>query len=725
MANNSSGNVIRKVFFNSARHALRWLERGIYPVPLESKSKRPKGERPGSAKGADGWTELRVTKDTVHKHFKPGDNVGGLWGEPSAWAVDVDLDTYESQVIAPHYLPETLIYGRGKAPGSHYIYHCRNAETKKYQTKDIGMIVEIRSTGSQSVLPASVHPTGDRYEINHDVEIAEIKWNELRRLVGRVAAASIAAHYYPDEGSRHDYVHALTGSLLHAHWKDDDVRKFMKAVRSAAGTDEEKADRDGTIENTIKSFKAGGNVQGLPTLSQFMTGLDLQNFKRFLSLDVTIPDNDPAPDAIHAEPVASIPEKLLEVPGLVGRVAQWSESRSFVKQPLFDLAVGLMSVAMASRNKYRIGVLDTPLQPYFMCVAPTSCGKENALKSVYYIASRIGLKDYVMKQSQSYHAMLDVLAQPPHTLVWLWDECARYMRSAGKNLGGQEHHVLSHALSLYGQGGSMTPGVPARKNPIPPLNYPFFMIMAAAQPEQILQAVTGNDMAEGMINRFILFDAVGAFPRDNDARRDMFPSHLENDLNAFEKIKLPEGEFKDVDFADMEAWQTINDFRTYAREAGSRQERGSELWGRAAQNAFILGGLVAIGIDKDHPIITREIAQWAVDFSSWSVDRWLNRIDQSAARSFIERDSKTVERVIRNPIAYKWSAVGNRPEMELIQKGLCPKSLIMRVCRHIKSKDLNEILTHLVLAELVCASEVNDRDCYWARHTITSPTSKL
>jgi hypothetical protein len=39
----------------------------------------------------------------------------------------------------------------------------------------------------------------------------------------------------------------------------------------------------------------------------------------------------------------------------------------------------------------------------------------------------------------------------------------------------------------------------------------------------------------------------------------------------------------------------------------------------------------------------------------------------------------------------------------------------MRKCRHIKQKDVNEILTHLILAELVCSTEVNERECYWPR----------
>lgn len=711
---NTTGNGARKVF-NSARHAARWLERGIYPVPLEAGTKRPKGEHAGSVKGAADWNKLRVTEETIPRYFKNGDNIGGLWGEPSAWAIDVDLDTQEAQAVARYFLPETLIYGRHQAPASHYILRCKNAETKKYHTKEIGMIAEIRSTGSQSVLPGSTHPTGDRYRIDHDVEITDILWGDLKRRVSRLAGAAIAAHYYPEEGSRHDYVHALTGSLLHAHWKDPEVRHFMEAVRSAIDDEESKSDRDGTVENTIKSYRDGKNVHGWPTLSQFMPGLDLQNLKRYLEIGNVMPDNDPAPDSIAHEPIDKFDDRLLDVPGLVGEIATWADKFSFVKQPLFSLAVGLMGVAIATRNKFRIQTLHTPLQPYMMLVAPTSSGKDSALDAVYFLANKLGLGRQCFRQSQSYHAMLDIIANPPRSAIWLWDECARYLKSASRSIASPEYQVLTHMISMYGKAASEVPGIPARKNAIPPLKNPFFCVMGTAQPEQLLEAVSNTDMATGLINRFLLFDAGHNFVRDNEDRNDLFPSRIENAMREFDKIKLAEGEFRDITYADFEAWQILNDLRTYSREEASKKDTGAQLWGRAQQNALVLAGIVAVGVDLVRPVITQKIANWAVRFSMWSVDRWMQRIDQSSSRSFIERDSKYIERLIFNVRNYRLDAISNKKELELIDKGFCPRSFLMRKCRHIKQKDVNEILTHLVLAELVCIGDDIGRECYWPR----------
>ena len=326
-----------------------------------------------------------------------------------------------------------------------------------------------------------------------------------------------------------------------------------------------------------------------------MTGLDLQNLKRYLSIGNVMPDNDPAPDSIAAEPVGKIPAKLLVVPGLVGDVMHWASTRSFVRQPILDLAVGLMGVALATKNKYKIESLNTPLQPYMMVVAPTSGGKESALDSTYFIARKLGLKDSVFRQSQSYHAMLDLVSHTPHISLWLWDECARYMRSAGKSVASQEYQVLTHTISLYGKACSTVPGLPARKNAIPPLDFPFFCVMASAQPEQLLEAVSNTDMAQGMVNRFILFDAGENMARDNEERIDLFPSSLEEKFKEFDKLEVAEGKFIDIGYDNFEAWQILNDFRTFSRESAFKMDKGAEIWGRAQQNALIIAGVVAVG----------------------------------------------------------------------------------------------------------------------------------
>jgi hypothetical protein len=56
-------------------------------------------------------------------------------------------------------------FGRVCKPRSHWIYRVDGPiATKKHRSKSAGMIVELRSTGAQTVFPPSVHPSGESIE---------------------------------------------------------------------------------------------------------------------------------------------------------------------------------------------------------------------------------------------------------------------------------------------------------------------------------------------------------------------------------------------------------------------------------------------------------------------------------------------------------------------------------------------------------------------------------
>src|SRR5690606_2559699 len=130
--------------------------------------------------------------------------------------------------------------------------------------------------------------------------------------------------------------------------------------------DDDRDQRRRTVRNTIEHFKNGDRVMGWKTLSQWLDDSVLSSIKKWLSAQLRIAE-EPMPSEKSA-PVSTIPafdKKLLEVPGLVGDIAQWAGRRAYLQQPAFDLAAGLMSTALAASNKYVVDSWDTPLQPYF------------------------------------------------------------------------------------------------------------------------------------------------------------------------------------------------------------------------------------------------------------------------------------------------------------------------------------------------------------------------
>lgn len=688
--------------------ASKWLKLGISPIPIHPSGKRPKG--------GEGWTELRVKEETIPKFFQSNDNVGALWGEPSGWVVDIDLDIPEACAAAEVLFPPTYCYGRKGNPRSHYLFRCQNCKTSKFALKDLGTIVEIRSSGSQSVIPPSIHPSGEPYKVYTDMPFKDVNRSTLEQQVRLVAAAAVLGYYY-DEGSRHDYVHAVTGALCRAKWTEENIFRFIKAVLAAADQKEDDVDqRMRTVKNTIKHFMKGDNVAGWPTLSQFMPGSHLAKIKEWMRFNTD--EQSEVPDYVEIEVDGNAPKldmSLLRVPGLVGDLAKWASRTSFTKQPLFDLCVGLMTVAFCSRNRYVVGGnWDTPLQPYFLCLAPTAAGKDSARNAIFNCVKRNGLGEVVFQGFQSYHAMLDLMAQRRMAL-WMWDEAARKLQTASRSQGGADYQVLTYLLELYGKAASSVPGLPGRKQAVPPLEHPFFCVFAAAQPSQLMEAITESDVSFGLINRFILLDAGDQMAEPNDSRDGTFPAKIEHALQRLAKVKPDRtSEFVRIPFESWNAALAFEDFAYVCREKAARGG-GYEMWGRSNQNALIVAGIVAVGVDPLRPVITEQIAQWAIKFASWCSERWTFRVEQSASRTLVERGSKQVERVIWGVKSLRHRAQGRPIELELIDRGIVPRSFLTRLTRHLRGRELDDVLTNLIQSDLIASGEINGHTCYWAK----------
>lgn len=692
---------------NSVKVAKNWLALGIKPIPIWPRQKKPRGSS---------WQKLRLTEETIDDYFKPDDNVGGLWGKPSGWIVDVDLDDEGAADIAEFLLPSTFIFGRVSRPDTHFLYHCKGAETHKWLDTKKQAIVELRSTGSQTVLPPSMHPDKERYEINYenDNEFTSIPRIKLMRYLNEVAAGALFIRNFPEGGSRHDYIHAVIGSLLWAKWKPDDVRRFVKAlIYATQHRDDDPNQRLRTIENTIEKFRGGHRVFGWKKLREWVDAKEIQLIRNWVQQrEFTEPPTIAELPPFSGGRMPRFKREWLKVPGLVGEIVKWSAKQSYLEQPAFDLATGLMCTAVATCNHYEVADWDTPLQPYFLLIAPTAAGKGASLDRVYEFATQLGLGSYVHQHFQSYHSLMDELSNAPNIACWLWDEAARHLRTA-RSAGSQDFQILSHLISLYGRANKHVPGVPGRKNPIPPLDNPFLTLFATAQPMQLVEAISAADLATGFVNRFVLFDSGDEVPRRNQKRGAVFPSAMKRIAKAL-KSHEPRKERTVIRFADVATFTTFDDFAESSRQR-IKQGEANDIWGRANQNALILSGLVAVGVDPLKPRITAQIAEWAVAVVSWSIESWMLRIEDLSTGTFRESYSKKVEGIIRNPKALINQRT--RPkQLKLLKKGFVPKSILTSKCRGLNSREIEDIVDQLLTIGLIGMSEEADGTIvYWPK----------
>lgn len=149
-------------------HARDLIARGLSPIPVPHKLKRPR---------INEWQTLRLASDDLPRYFNGAPaNVGTLLGESAGWIVDVDLDYARAVDLADSFLPATgMVWGRDSKPRSHRLYRLtRPADTQKWKSKTAGMIVELRSTGCQTIAPGSTHPSGELVRWDDDGEPATI-----------------------------------------------------------------------------------------------------------------------------------------------------------------------------------------------------------------------------------------------------------------------------------------------------------------------------------------------------------------------------------------------------------------------------------------------------------------------------------------------------------------------------------------------------------------------
>jgi putative DNA primase/helicase len=266
-------------------YAFEYLARGWSVVPTPPRSKNP-----GDAVGK-GWQKLRLSKDDLSEFFNNGNNIGLILGIPSGGLIDVDCDWKESVFLAPRFLPTTgMISGRETSPCSHYWFTALGVKTKQFvdptDSDERSMIVELRSTGAQTLVAPSVHPSGECYIWHEFSDPVSITPEQLQDAVARLAACSLLARHW-QHGSRHKISLAVAGGLLRAGWNLEQVKAFISNAAEAAG-DEEFQDRILAVESTNERLRTNQSATGIPTLKELVDPRIVSALSKWLRLQPNV-----------------------------------------------------------------------------------------------------------------------------------------------------------------------------------------------------------------------------------------------------------------------------------------------------------------------------------------------------------------------------------------------------------------------------------------------------
>ncbi len=249
----------------ATKTAIAYARRGWPVVPVPFRHKGPT---------IRGWSKLRLTDAEILQHFNGEPmNIGVLLGEPSG-IVDLDLDAPEAARLAADLLPPTdSIFGRNGNPASHRLYAAtiNGRSSAKFTAPAGDSLVEIRSTGAQTIFPGSVHPSGDVVDWESNGEPQHVDLAVLETAARELAAACLLRRRYPESGSRHDFALGLAGGLLRAGWSVPRVERYIEVIAEAAG-DDEVEDRIRVVADTKAAIAAGEKATGWPSLAKLIDG---------------------------------------------------------------------------------------------------------------------------------------------------------------------------------------------------------------------------------------------------------------------------------------------------------------------------------------------------------------------------------------------------------------------------------------------------------------------
>ena len=196
------------------------LSRGIWSIPLVSGLKRP---------GLRGWQHLRIDSSSASDYFGDGMNRGRLLGVESSIDLEksvlvaVDLDVPEARLLAPRLLPSTPERGgRSSPPDSHYFYRCpAPPPTRRFTGADGERYLDLLSTGTQILVPPSIHPCGEPYAWTTQGDAAAVDIDRLLSACQDVALGVLLAR-----------AGACLAPILASQLSPSRVRRIHAAVES-------------------------------------------------------------------------------------------------------------------------------------------------------------------------------------------------------------------------------------------------------------------------------------------------------------------------------------------------------------------------------------------------------------------------------------------------------------------------------------------------------------
>ncbi|MBL0926221.1 MAG: DUF3987 domain-containing protein [Phycisphaerales bacterium] len=664
------------ILLESAR---TYLSRGYAVIPVPARKKIPV---------LKGWTDLRLSESDLPAHFNGTGNIGVLLGEPSGWLVDVDLDCEEAVALAPKFLPPTgAMSGRPGKPASHWWYVCEGIKTRKHQDPvSKKMIVELRSTGAQTVVGPSIHPSGEPYD-PLDGEPAVVEAGELAAAVAALAEAVTEARHgrketivsqppslgndrftavdtmlrraaaYLDRippaisgSGGHSQTYAAATAMVHGFGLDPDAAFNLLWDRYNPRCQPPWSEKELRHKLSDAASKPHDRPYGWlrDAGPAEASDVDLSGFNpgsRRAVVDRPRSERPPDPGAF--------PDHLLHVPGFIEQVVAYNLATATRPQPVLALAAAICLQAVLAARKVR-DERGNRTNVYCVGVAPSGAGKDNARKVNKNILFAADLVAHEGNEDLASDAGLITAVETEPAVLFQIDEFGRFLRTIGDPKKAPHlFNVLTALMKLYSSADTVFRGkayADKKRNKV--VDQPCVSVYGTTVPEHFFESLTADSLSDGFIARLLVFESAET-PARQRAKALSVPEPLKQAAEWWGAQQPGGNLFKEhpkpiVVETTQQAGEVFDALAsTVDAELGKPDETGRSLWARAEEKACRLALIYACSANAEKPVIDANAASWACDLSAYLTRRMLYIAHEWVADGVFDARQKRVVRVVR------------------------------------------------------------------------------
>lgn len=276
---------------------------------------------------------------------------------------------------------------------------------------------------------------------------------------------------------------------------------------------------------------------------------------------------------------------------------------------------------------------------FLFLIAETGAGKEAAktlvkrlLNNVQQqgIANAPDMAGFKLISGPGVHSMLT--EQNGMSTVLLENEGVNKLALISKKASPLHEELLSTLLGLYSdnQPGGMLQrtGHATKEKKLGTIQFPAVSLLFEGVPEEFDRNLSDEMISGGLLPRFITIERIGGTVRNLNVEHVEPSPWLQQQMLSLVKHSIEmqlTNKYQRVDW-DTEGMETMHAFALHAdAETSSRSSVvTAQLWNRAYENALRVASLVAVAYDMEHPVITKTVADWAINFvmhSLWSMER--------------------------------------------------------------------------------------------------------